>query len=176
MKPLVIFAMILTIHCSCAIAAEGDAPGQYTKPQALPPAKGEVKISKPFEPKRLTEQSNYIWISFSFDDWDPDNRYWDHPSNVNVYSDGTIYLYAHHLANMLNDPYVYSFLVNLTFFTDFDAVNNACSGVVIYSTDVILDELVYRQEDWDVSNKNGIMSPFYLDQSKCATATQWIRP
>jgi hypothetical protein len=177
MKPLVLFAMILTIQCSCAIAAEGDASGQFTKPQAVPPTKREVKISsKPFEPKRLTPKSNYILVSFSFDDWVDHNRYWEHPSNINVYNDGSTYIYAHHLANMLNDPYQYTFFVNLTFFTgDPDPVSNTCSGVVIYSTDVDLYALLFSQEAWDVSKSDTYVPVYYFDQTKCVTAEQWMR-
>jgi hypothetical protein len=176
MKPLVLFATILTIQCSCAIAAEGYASGQFTKPQAVPLTQRKIS-GKPFEPKRLTPKSNYIWISFSFDEWVDHNRYWEPPSNINVYNDGATYLYAHHLANLLNDPYQYTFLVNLTFFTgNPDPANNTCLGVVIYSTDVNLYSLSYTYEVWDVSKSDVLVPVFYLDQSNCVIATQYMRP
>lgn len=103
-----------------------------------------------------------------------DSLHWDQPSNLVVYSDGSWYIYAKHLANMrrtggiLDTGDYRTFLAAVTYMDK--------DKKVIGATDYLLAGLDYKQEVWD--KDNGGVDSFvrnYEPEIQFASCTQWIR-
>jgi hypothetical protein len=131
--------------------------------------------------EKLLPTSKTIVYNVDMNDWDPDHRHWDHPSNAVIYSDGSVFIFAHHLANMLRTCPIsdcgsnFAFGMNFTFFQSYDAVNNRCAGSALASQDFTLRSLDYRDEVWDVSSTGQLAQPDVLNTTECLQPSQWIR-
>jgi hypothetical protein len=96
-----------------------------------------------------------------------------------IYTDGGVFIYAHHLANMRRnggigdqgDPY--EFLVNVRIFSGpYDGKN--CTGQVLGAKDVSFGTLNYKDELWD-QTATGQFDASILGPNQCWSATRYIR-
>jgi hypothetical protein len=161
-----------------AMSDEPNGSEEYLKQQVIaPPAQEATSSAKMSAQPKLTEKSRGVWANIDWTgDWDPDHRHWDHPSSITVYDDGTVYLYAHHLANQLPRSY-YDFGATIILFTG-PYQNNACLGHAVFSADYPLRGLNWGDEVWDVSVSAPpltVISQDALRQSTCITVNRWIR-
>jgi hypothetical protein len=171
-------AFVATILCSCSMAFAEDVGTPTLAARAQDASGGSAAAT---DIVRLTTSSNAVWAQLDFGgDWDPDHRHWDHPSNMIIYTDGSVFVYAHHLANMRRNGGIgdqgdtYTFLVNIVIYNG-AYVNKMCQGSVIASKDVVLDTLDYRDEFWDVNKTVNAFSADILSQGHCFMETRWIR-
>lgn len=107
----------------------------------------ESQVIQPVED--LRSLSRTICFDVKFDDWQPDSLHWNAPSNMEIYSNGTWFIYAAHVANMrrasslFDQGWYYNFGVTVTFYSR--------SNSVLHLTECPLIGLNYKEEKWNVS-------------------------
>lgn len=160
-------------------------------------AKDSVSPENPFTPKsastktisvqkesdnRVLFDTKSLSFSINFDNWNPDHRHWNPPSNMLIYSDGSWFMYAKKISNQRRECQIidcgssYTFLANITYYSGYDAATNTCTGNIVHSEDYALGTLRYKEERFDAT-ANGVDAKFanVNSQAICASTTQWIR-
>lgn len=102
----------------------------------------EISIDR-FKPTSTASKTQKF--DFKFDEWVPNHLHWHAPSNLIIYSDGSWFIYAKHIANMrrtggafFDTGDYWTWLVNVQFF---NAENS-----VVHANDYVLDGLNYKYE------------------------------
>lgn len=167
--------LVFATSSNISIAEETLPPASVVEAQAI-----HTEQNK--EVTKLLKDSKFVQFNVVFpSDWDPDHLHWDIPSSVIVYSDGSTYAFAHHLANMRRTGGIFdtgnyqTFLVNLTLFEKWIPATKSCGGAALISKDFVLRGLDYKQEVWDVSANGQLAPPDILAKGECLTTTRWIR-
>lgn len=183
MKIALVLALTSVLGCSYASAQSPPAAGSPTRSTDSDAFLGR-QIGQFHQKKDTAAAEEPItrgrWAEISWDqDWDPHSLHWDHPSSARIDLDGSVYVFAHHLANMDRtggfwDTGDYrTFLVNITLF-DGDLANGVCHGAVLVSQDFVLQGLQYKQQSMDVSG-SGTLPQALLPRTRCISWTRWIR-
>lgn len=154
----------------------------FEQQRRAPEMQRDATVAIPLKPVHRSQYTAlYQMFSFQFPTWAPNSLHWDEPSNLNIQSDGSWYIYARRLANfrrtggVLDTGNIYTALANVTFY-DGPIVNNQCSGSVVHSRDFVLGSLDYKREVYDIANR-GTDPQIAANESKirCASVTRWWR-
>lgn len=86
-----------------------------------------------------------VFLEFQFETWQPDSLHWVAPSNLLIYTDGSWYFYASHIANMRRTLPILDGGARWTWKVHLDFKNSSES--IIYSTDYVLRTLNYKEEE-----------------------------
>lgn len=168
-----------------AMSSHAQAPtGQasFERQRSAPEQARDVTVVVPMAPTVKSQYTAlYQMFSFQFSSWAPNSLHWDAPSNLNIQSDGSWYIYSRRLANFrrtggfFDTGDTFTALANVTFY-DGPVVNGQCSGSVVHSRDFVLRSLDYKHEYTDVANR-GTDPQIAANESRirCGSVTRWWR-
>lgn len=173
---------LLLMSVSFVVFAADMPSDSASQKKKRPPIKAEKNTTISLEitqsHKGLTTPK-YQMFTVSFENWEPDSLHWNVPSNININSDGSWFLYAKRLANMrrtggiIDSGHTVSFRVDVAYWDG--VAGEKCAGSVIHANKYYLKSLRYKQEAWEVVARGTDPAiPGLESRIRCATFSQWI--
>jgi hypothetical protein len=148
--------------------------------------RGNAGRNKPAKDKdvvvaKAAPNKDNTFVSWEFETWQPDNRFWNAPSSLTISDDGDWYVFASRLENQLrtggffDTGHKYSFDITVNFYPVFNAASGRCEGASLYGFSIHVDTLDYKEVHTNVTVRGKDRHiPEIVARTNCATATRSI--
>ncbi|MFN7780240.1 MAG: hypothetical protein ACK5RK_15500 [Betaproteobacteria bacterium] len=124
----------------------------------------EVNVDRPYRADTVEQHRGLLAptfqrLTFTFSTYAPRSLHWDAPSNMNIHSDGTWFIYSKHMANMRRTGGFFdtgglrTAYVNVAYYDGRLNAQGHCTGTLIHSREYPFITLDYKEERWDVTSR-----------------------